>query len=161
MLKRNLICLDGYRQLVERFPNVAQPHADLAWLLATCPDAKFRDAAQALEGAKKAVKFAPESAVSWQVLGWAHYRTGAWKASIEALEKSIELQKDGGDTGQWFTLAMAHWQLEHKDEARKWYDRAVAWMDKNQEALKKSRHDWEQVSSFRAEAAELLEIKKK
>ena len=95
------------------------------------------------------------------MLGWAHYRTGASKSSIEALEKSIELQKDGGDTGQWFCLAMAHWQLDQESEARKWYDRAVVWMDKNQEALKKNRYDWEVVSRFRVEAAELLEIKKK
>ena len=67
----------------------------------------------------------------------------------------------GGDTGQWFFLAMGHWRLDQKAEARKWYDRAVAWMDKNQEALKKESHNWEVISRFRAEAAELLEIKKK
>ena len=30
----------------------------------------------------------------------------------------------------WFFLAMAHWQLRHKDEARTWFDKAVAWMER-------------------------------
>ena len=55
----------------------------------------------------------------------AHYRAGDWKASLTALEKSMELRK-GGDSFDWFFLAMAHWQLGEKDEAREWYDRAVA-----------------------------------
>ena len=62
---------------------------------------------------------------------------------------------------EWFPMAMAHWQMGNKEAARKWYDQAVAWTDKNQEALKKSRFEWGTLSRFRAEAAELLEIKKK
>jgi hypothetical protein len=46
---------------------------------------------------------------------------------------------------------MAHWKLGEKDEARKWYDRAVPWMDKDQPKN-------EQLRRFRAEAAELLEV---
>ena len=46
---------------------------------------------------------------------------------------------------------MAHWQLDHKAEARKWYDQAVEWMEKNRP------HD-EELRRFRAEAKELLEI---
>ena len=34
-------------------------------------------------------------------------------------------------------------------------------MDKNEETLKKDRHEWEELNRFRVEAAELLEIKKK
>ena len=52
----------------------------------------------------------------------------------------------------WFFLAMAHHQLGHKDEGRKWYDIAVSWMDKNQ-----PQND--ELRRFRAEAAELLGIK--
>ena len=80
----------------------------------------------------------------------AQYRAGEWQAAIEALEKSMELRK-GGDAVDWFFLAMAHWQLGHKDEARKWYDKAVEWMDKNQPKN-------EELLRFRAEAAELLGI---
>ena len=40
-------------------------------------------------------------------------------------------------------------QAWHKEEARKWYDRAVEWMEKNQPAD-------EELKRFRAEAEELL-----
>ena len=69
---------------------------------------------------------------------------GDWKAAIAALEKSMELRK-GGDSNDWFFLAMAHWQLGEKDKAREWYDRAVQWMDKNQPKN-------EELRRFRAEA---------
>lgn len=121
----------------------------LAELLATCPDARLRDPKRAVELAMDAVELAPQSARAWQVLGWARYRTGAWKDSIAALEKSIELREDGGDSFRWFFLAMAHWQVGHKDQARKWYGRAAEWADKNLPADA-------QLRRFRAEAAELL-----
>ena len=34
----------------------------------------------------------------------------------------------GGSSFDWFFLAMAHWRLGDKDEARMWFDRAVEWM---------------------------------
>ena len=121
----------------------------LAGFLATCPDARLRDPKRAVELARDAVERAPRSGWSWQVLGWARYRTGAWKDSIAALEKSIELREDGGDSFQWFFLAMAHWQVGHKEQARQWYGRAVEWADKNRPADA-------QLRRFRAEAAQLL-----
>ncbi len=44
---------------------------------------------------------------------------------------------------------MAHWRLGEKDESRRWYARAVAWMEKN-------RPGDEELKRFRAEATELL-----
>ena len=123
---------------------------NLAWLLATCPDVKFHDPARAVELAQKAVALAPKAGNSWNTLGIAHYRAGNWKASIEALTKSMELRK-GGDGFDWFFLAMSHYQEGHKDEARKWYDQALQWMEKNQPKN-------EELKRFRAEAASLLGI---
>ena len=92
------------------------------------------------------------------MLGWAHYRAGDWKASVEALEKSCGLwsQDDpkGGDAYQWFFLAMAHCRLGEKDKARGWYDRAIEWTDKY-------RQKNEDLRRFRAEAAELLGLSEK
>ena len=53
-----------------------------------------------------------------------------------------------------FFLAMTHWQLGSKEEARKWYDQAVQWMEKNAPENGELRH-------FRAEAAKLLGVEKK
>jgi hypothetical protein len=49
---------------------------------------------------------------------------------------------------------MAHWQVGNKEQARKWYGRAVEWADKNQPANA-------QLLCFRAEAAELLGLNRK
>jgi serine/threonine protein kinase len=125
----------------------------LAWFLATAPNPKIRDAKRAVELAKKAVELAPEQGIYWNTLGTAHYRAGQWQDAVTALEKSTELCK-GGDSFDWFLLAMAHRQLGHKDDARKWYDQAVAWMDKNQP-------ENEELRRIRAEAAKLLGIGEK
>jgi serine/threonine protein kinase/Tfp pilus assembly protein PilF len=126
-------------------------HNNLAWLLATCPDPKFRDSTQAVELAQKAVKISRWSGGHWNTLGVAHYRAGDWKAAVTALEKSVAFRK-GGDSFDWFFLAMAHWRLGEKKQARQWYDKAVPWMDKN-------KPQDEELCRFRAEAAELLGVK--
>ena len=123
---------------------------DLAWLLATCPDPKLRDPDRALTTAKKAVELAPKEASQWKTLGLAHYRAREWASAIAALQESMKLRK-GGDSALWFFLAMAHWQLDHKEEAAKWYAEAVKWMDKN------APQD-EELQRFRTEAAELLKM---
>ena len=77
------------------------------------------------------------------------YRTGDWKGAIAALTRAEELEPNKYLGFNAFFLAMAHWQLGHKDEARAWYDRAVAWTDKH---LPKN----EELVRFRAEAEELM-----
>jgi Flp pilus assembly protein TadD len=125
----------------------------LAWDLATHAEPARRDPARAVSLAKEAVELKPQQGYYHNTLGAALYRAGDWKAAIVALEKSMELRK-GGDSNDWFFLAMAHWQLGDKDKARPWYGRAVEWMDKNQPMN-------EELRRFRVEAAELLELKEK
>jgi tetratricopeptide (TPR) repeat protein len=142
-----------YYKAIELAPKNDTAHNRLAWLLATCPDAKVRDPGRAVELARKAVQLEPKQGFYWQTLGYAEYRAGNWESAIAALDK-VKALGSPGDSLEWFPLAMAHWQLGHKEEARKWYDQAVAWMDKNQPTNQELRR-------FRAEAAELLGIEKK
>jgi uncharacterized protein HemY len=100
--------------------------------------------------ASKAVELTPGKAGRWNTLGVAQYRNAAWKEAIEALTKSVQLSKDG-NSSDFFFLAMAHWQLGEKEQARTWYDRAVQWMDKHQPQD-------EELRRFRTEAAELLGV---
>ncbi len=104
-----------------------------------------------VELAQEAVEAVPGHSDVRLTLGIAYYRTGDWQAAVEDLDKSIQLQKDGGESRQLFFLAMAHWQLGEKDEARQKYNRAAEWMEKNQP-------DSNELRRFRAEAAELLGI---
>jgi tetratricopeptide (TPR) repeat protein len=113
----------------------------------------LRDPARAVALARKAVDLVPQFASHWQTLGAAHYRAGDPKETLAALKRSMELRKDG-DGFDWFLLAMAHARLNDWAEARKWYDRAVPWMEKNQP------HN-DELRRFRAEAEELLGVTKK
>src|SRR5262249_35326030 len=82
-----------------------------AWPLATNPEAKLRDPARAVELAQKAVDLCPKQAMYWNTLGVAHYSAGHWKDAIEALTKSMELQKGALESFDTIFLAMAHWRL--------------------------------------------------
>ena len=143
-----------FRECLE-LNDTAGTRNELAWKLATHTDPRVQNrfAVRAVELAKEAAALEPNNWAIANTLGVAHYRAGDWKAAIAALEKSMELRK-GGDSFDWFFLAMAHWQLGEKDKAREWYDRAVQWMDKNQPKN-------EELRRFRAEAAELLGLKEK
>ena len=57
--------------------------------------------------------------------------------------------ESGGNANDWFLLAMAHWQKGDKDEACKWFDKAVARTKEQGPENADSRRFWE-------EAAELL-----
>jgi tetratricopeptide (TPR) repeat protein len=135
--------------------NPDSPHAlyTLAWRLANCPDIKFRDPAQAIKYAKRAIELKPGDAMLWNTLGAGQYRSGDWKAAIDALNKSIQLRKGEGDSWKSFFLAMAYWQLGEKKKARDFYDQAVVWM---------AEHDpqADELKRLRGEAAELLGIPK-
>jgi hypothetical protein len=54
---------------------------------------------------------------------------------------------------------MAHQKLGNAD-ARKWYDQAVAWLEKNAPALAKNPKQAEQFRGYRSEAEAVLELKK-
>jgi tetratricopeptide (TPR) repeat protein len=125
---------------------------NVAWLLANLPDAKVRDADRAVALAERAVALAPAEGAYQKTLGAAYYRAGNWKQSIKALQKSMEHRR-GGDSFDWLFLAMSHWRLGEKDEARKWFDRAVQWMENHHPKN-------EEIRRFRQEAEELLGIKK-
>jgi serine/threonine-protein kinase len=142
-----------YHKAIKLDPKSVGAHNNLAWLLATCSDAKWRDPGKAVELAKKAVQLATNDGNSWGTLGTAHYRAGDWKPAVEALQKSMQ-HRIGGDAGDWFFLAMAQWKLGRHKEAREWFEKAVQWTEKNQ-------LDNEELRRFRAEAEELLGVKKK
>jgi tetratricopeptide (TPR) repeat protein len=91
----------------------------------------------------------PDEGDYWNTMGVARYRAGDWRGAIAALEKATALH--GRTSYDDFFLAMSHWQLGERPEARRLYDQAVQWMEKN-------RPRNEELRRFRGEAAELLGI---
>jgi tetratricopeptide (TPR) repeat protein/serine/threonine protein kinase len=151
--------LADYQTAVKLAPTHAGVHNALAWLLATCPDAKLRDPDRAVELARKAVELAPKEGNYWNTLGVAHYRAGDWKAAVAALEKSREL-RNGGDAIDWLFLAMAHRKLGNEGESHRAYEQALRWLEQNRETLSKDSAQAEELRRFRSEAEEVLELKK-
>jgi serine/threonine protein kinase/Flp pilus assembly protein TadD len=144
-----------YKEALRLEPDSAAAQNGLAWGLANCPDPKFRDIPRAVALAKRAVELAPGNYHIWNTLGVAHLRAGDWKAAVEALTKceAVAPGVDWGDNA--FFLAMAHWQLGEKEQARQWYARGVAWM-----AERAPVSAYERLQHCRAEAEELLGIPK-
>jgi hypothetical protein len=58
-------------------------------------------------------------------------------------------------------LAMAHQKLGSHDEARKAYEQAVQWLEKNRETLGNTRALAEELRRFRSEAEGVLGLKTK
>ena len=141
----------SYREALRLEPNRGSLNSDLAWFRAICPDAKFRNIQEAVQLAKKATELDPKNGYSWLALGVARYRAGQWQGAVADLEKSTDLRPRDNSVRQLF-LAMAHWQLGDKGPARRFYNQAVEWLEKNQPP------DPEELRRFRAEAAALLGI---
>jgi tetratricopeptide (TPR) repeat protein len=140
----------AYGDALRVAPNNPTAMNHLAWIWANCPETKLRNVPEAIRLAQKVTQLDPKEGAFWNTLGVARYRAGEWQESVAAFEQSMRLHR-GGDGYDWFVLAMAHWQLGHKDEAGAYFRKAVRWMDKHQP-------NDEEFRRYRAEAAALLGI---
>jgi tetratricopeptide (TPR) repeat protein len=132
-------------------PEDSQIGNALAWFLLTGADPQCRDAHRALEISRRNVERAPEI-VSYQVtLGAAYYGTGDHRASIQALDKALQLPWCNGSVTLFF-LAMAHWRLGEKVQARRYFDEAVNRLENHELRTLEARR-------LRAEAEKLLGVK--
>ncbi len=120
---------------------------NLVWFLSVFPIAEVRDTARAARLARELSKRSPTRSDSWTILGAACYYSGDWQESLAAFQKAFELEQ--GKIKYWdFYRAMTEWRLDHKEEARKCFDRAQGWMKSNPTTQLHTR--------IRAEAAALL-----
>jgi tetratricopeptide (TPR) repeat protein len=125
-----------------------------AWRLATAPDPSSRDPRRAVELAKEAIQNASKGINFFGTLGVAYYRAGDFPAAVTELEKAIEfwVNSDPRNSCNYAVfLAMAHWQLDHKEKARHWHDQAVQWIETHH-----LDSTTDELSRFRIEAEELL-----
>jgi tetratricopeptide (TPR) repeat protein len=138
---------------------------NLAWILSTHPEAAKCDPRRAVELAEKAVKANPKQGTWWTTLGMARYRDGNAAGAVGALQEALRCFEEVGDfeprVGRsLFFVAMAQQKAGHGPEARQAYDRALAWLQANQQALEKNAWASEEMRRFQAEAEEVLSIKK-
>ena len=127
-----------YKQAIRLEPDNAGAQNNLAWALVLSPKRPRRDYDEGLLHARKAVTLAPKDGNSFGTLAVAEYRSGNWTQSLAACEQSMALS-NGGTAYDWFFQALVRGQKGDEDQARKWFDQAVAWTKakdpKNQELL--------------------------
>ena len=140
------------REAIELVPGGRNANGLALWS-ATNPYSPFRESGEGIQIAKLAIETEPQVADYWNTLGVAQYRAGKMDAAIEALDKAVVL-REGADGFDGFFLAMAHWQLDHKAEARNWYNQAIGWMEEN-------KPDDLELLRLRSEAATLIVIEEK
>jgi eukaryotic-like serine/threonine-protein kinase len=126
--------------------------ADYAWMLAATAGPGYRDPHRAIELANELIQNTPKVRDAWMILGVAHYRAGAWKDAIAALEKSEATAPGPFTAVDGLFLAMACWQLGDKEKGRQWYAKALQSSDTATQPSRRER------ALFRSEAAHLLGI---
>jgi WD40 repeat protein/tetratricopeptide (TPR) repeat protein len=125
----------GYREtcsrLLERFANTQDPSTSswVAWTCVLAPEA-VADTAKVRSFADKALKADGKNSYYQLTLAAALYRAGDFEAALERLNQLIATQGQDGTVESWLFLAMAHRQLKHDGEARKWLDKAVEQMNR-------------------------------
>lgn len=82
--------LAEFRELPRRFPRSAEAHNALAWFLATCPDAAYRNGAEAVEHAKSACELTRwENAAELDTLAAAHAEAGDFDQAVKFVTQAI------------------------------------------------------------------------
>ena len=89
----------------------------------------------------------PQDADSWRFLARITLALGSTEPALDALQRTMKL-RNGGDSHEWFLLASAYALKGDRVEARRWYDKAVQWME--------TKPRDETLIELRSEAAQLL-----
>jgi tetratricopeptide (TPR) repeat protein len=139
--------VSSYEQLLKLQPKNARACSYLAYILVRVRDPKVYNPEEAIKLAKTATRLAPQEPMGWISLGMACYRRQKWADARKALEQGLKVGVPGANG--LFYLAMAHWQLGDKKEARRCYEEGITWM----------RRHGQKEHPRRIEAAQLLDIK--
>jgi tetratricopeptide (TPR) repeat protein len=158
-IRTNMSLREPVRQealdLARDCPEGAGRFNDVSWGLVRRAETEAAEYRRALCLAEVACRLVPDNATYLTTLGVAQYRVGQYRQAVGTLtqaHKLIPVARQGSLPTAWVFLAMAHWQLAEKQEARQWYDSAVQWLDKNDPKN-------EELGRFRVEAEELLGVK--
>lgn len=104
---------------------IPSPANLLAWFTCICPQSALRDPSEAIKAAEHAVSLDPTNFRYWNTLAIARYRADLLDESVEAMERSIHMQRSAGAPvrpNSLLFLAMALHRLGRHDEATSYLD---------------------------------------
>ena len=88
--------LADYARTIELNPKFGHAYRNGAWLLATCPNAKFRDPENALLGARRALETGyGEQHLALDTLAAAQASAGEFEQAMDTIAQAIELAPEG------------------------------------------------------------------
>jgi tetratricopeptide (TPR) repeat protein len=88
--------LDDYGKAIEVDPTFATAYRNGSWLLATCPDARFRDEENAVIGAEKALDLAfGDRHLCLDTLAAAHANAGDFDRAVTVAQQAVEAAPRG------------------------------------------------------------------
>ena len=80
-----------YREAIKANPSLGRAYQSAAWLMATCPDEKFRNAELAIEAAQKAIEIDGDSDYRYlETLAAAQANAGEFNDAITTQQRAIE-----------------------------------------------------------------------
>lgn len=85
-----------YVRALDADPDFAITYNNLAWLLATCPEPKYRNGIKALKLAQKALELTPDAS-TLDTLAAAYAEAGKFKDAVRVMERILSMV-DTGDT---------------------------------------------------------------
>jgi WD40 repeat protein len=138
--RRALLCLgrednEGYRKICEQLTAKLGQLSDAnainsaIWTCLLFPDA-LPDMTPLVRAGEQLLASGQRSSAMLNTLGITYYRAGEYDAAIEHLEAAVKAERGEGTPWDWLFLAMAHHRLGHGDDARKWHEQAIGWIDR-------------------------------
>jgi serine/threonine-protein kinase len=138
-----------FEDAIAAFPDNHELKWHMVSNLCMPPVSRLRSPDRVCRLAEAAAALSPDSLN----LGMAYYRAGRWRESIRQLQPQEQAQPRDNAI-PWLFLAMAYWRNGDKEQARRLYGQASAWMDGRKYVPYAERR-------LRAEAAELLGVEKR
>ena len=110
-----------YEKAIALNPNHSDSYNNLAWILATCPDERYRDGERAIKLAKNAVQLPKNAEEEWYSIGTlaaAYAEVGRFGDAIKTQEKALALLEESGEDPK--TISDAKKMLENYKASKPW-----------------------------------------